>query len=135
MESVWSNLYKAILVFFMNDLTANKTQVMCLGCGLGHIWIRYIHPNYIAEILSTFQSYVWEGRLCRHHTTSSMVIKSVKFETYERYIPIKCILMDIGHIRDLLSIITLSSSNFAAFWSFNLRKSLVRMNVLNSSWL
>ena len=39
-----------ILVFCMNDLTANKTQVMCPGCGLGHIWLRYLHPNYIAQI-------------------------------------------------------------------------------------
>ena len=40
-----------VLVFFMNDLTANETQVMCPGCGLGHIWLRHLHPNYIAEIL------------------------------------------------------------------------------------
>ena len=34
-----------VLVFFMNNLTENKTQVMCPGCGQGHIWLRYLHPN------------------------------------------------------------------------------------------
>ena len=39
-----------VLVFFMNDLTANETQVMCPGCELGNIWLRHLHPNYIAQI-------------------------------------------------------------------------------------
>ena len=33
-----------LLVFFMNKLTANKTQVMCPVCGQGHTWLRYLHP-------------------------------------------------------------------------------------------
>ena len=47
-DNITPTILYTIKVFFMNDLTANKTQVMCPG--LGHIWLRHLHPNYIAQI-------------------------------------------------------------------------------------
>ena len=32
-------IFLLLLVFFMNDLTSSKTQVMCPGYGLGHIYV------------------------------------------------------------------------------------------------